>query len=93
MSGQTDYRDVAYIDVEKKQLDSRNLVKGDIVIEKSGGSLTQAVGRVIYFDKEEKNYSFSNFCARLRLNKKHKGHKPLLSIFDIKLYISARIYI
>lgn len=92
MSGQTDYRDVAYIDVEKKQLDSRNLVKGDIVIEKSGGSLTQAVGRVIYFDKEEKNYSFSNFCARLRLNKKSTKVINPYYLFLILNYIYQQGY-
>lgn len=72
MVGRTDYNDIAYIDVEKKQLENRKLEKGDIIIEKSGGSATQAVGRVIYFDKEDSNYSFSNFCARLRLKKKVK---------------------
>ena len=40
---------------------------GDIIIEKSGGSETQAVGRVVLFNKNEDDYSFSNFTARIRV--------------------------
>lgn len=59
--------DVAEIDVEQNAFLVRQLRKGDIVIEKSGGSATQAVGRVLYFDKDETDYSFANFTARLRV--------------------------
>lgn len=77
MTGHTDYNDVATIDVEKIKFDNRQLEKGDIVIEKSGGSETQAVGRVIYFEKTDKDYSFSNFCNRLRIKKeKEKEVRP-----------------
>lgn len=83
MSGMTNYDDVAYIQVEKSQFESRKLKKGDIIIEKSGGSLTQAVGRVIYFEKDDENYSFSNFCARLRLKKEFESEVKTYYLFLI----------
>ena len=49
----------------ESDLASRVLQPGDIIIEKSGGSKSQAVGRVVYFDLEDE-FSFSNFTARLR---------------------------
>jgi type I restriction enzyme M protein len=70
-NGHLSYDDVAEIEVEVKQLDSRKLKYGDILLEKSGGSDTQAIGRVVIFDKKDNEiYSFSNFCSRIRvLNK------------------------
>ena len=58
---------VAYIDVEEKQYRSRKLKVGDIIIEKSGGSDKQPVGRVVLFDIEDGNFSFSNFTSTLRI--------------------------
>ncbi len=70
MDGKLDLTDVAVLDVEKKQYSSRKLEFGDIIIEKSGGSSTQAVGRVVFFDIKKGEYSFSNFTTRLRCNSK-----------------------
>lgn len=92
MSGQADYSDVAEINVDENQFLSRNLEKGDIVIEKSGGSETQAVGRVIYFEKSDANYSFSNFCNRLRLKKKFKTTINSYYLFLILNYIYQQGY-
>lgn len=58
---------VAYIDVEEKQYLSRKLKVGDIIIEKSGGSDKQPVGRVVLFDIEKGDFSFSNFTSTLRI--------------------------
>ncbi len=68
--GKLNLSDVAVIDVEEKQFSTRRLEKGDIVIEKSGGSETQAVGRVVIYQESSDNYSFSNFTARLRCTSK-----------------------
>lgn len=59
--------DVEYLDVEVKQFENRKLKYGDIIIEKSGGSEKQPVGRPILFDITEGNYSFSNFTSTLRI--------------------------
>ena len=65
--GKLDLSDVAKIEVELKHFENRKLEVGDIVIEKSGGSETQAVGRVIIFTENDDEYSYSNFTARLRV--------------------------
>ena len=72
--GKIDFSDVAVLEVETKKFQSRKLRSGDIIVEKSGGSSTQAVGRVVYFDMKEGEYSFSNFTSRLRV--KDKNIKP-----------------
>lgn len=67
-NGFLDYSDVAEIEVEKTQLATRTLQYGDIILEKSGGSETQAIGRVVLFDKtDNETYSYSNFCSRIRV--------------------------
>lgn len=87
MTGHTDYSDIAEVDVEKSKYKTRKLIKGDIVIEKSGGSETQAVGRVIYFDKVDEEYSFSNFCNRLRLKQDRVGKIKPYYVFLVLNYI------
>lgn len=59
--------DVAYIDAEVKQFSTRKLQVGDIIVEKSGGSDKQPVGRVVLFDVRQGDYSFSNFTSALRV--------------------------
>lgn len=59
--------DVAYLDVEQKQYLTRKLIPGDIIVEKSGGSDKQPVGRVVLFDIPDGEYSFSNFTGTLRI--------------------------
>ena len=67
-NGILDYGDVAVIEVETTQLATRSLQYGDIILEKSGGSDTQAIGRVVLFDKtDNETYSYSNFCSRIRV--------------------------
>jgi type I restriction enzyme S subunit len=65
--GTLDDSDIAYLDVEAKKLEKRRLKFGDIILEKSGGGPKQPVGRVVLFDKEEGDFSFSNFTAALRV--------------------------
>lgn len=64
--GSTDLLNVATLEVDKRSLKSKELRYGDILIEKSGGSDKQPVGRVIYFALNETGYSFSNFTSRIR---------------------------
>ena len=59
--------DLAIIGVEKKKLDARRLLRGDIIVEKSGGGPKQPVGRVILFDMDDDDYSFCNFTSALRI--------------------------
>lgn len=65
--GTLDDSDIAYLDVEVKKLVKRRLRFGDIILEKSGGGPKQPVGRVALFNKEDGDFSFSNFTAALRV--------------------------
>ena len=81
-----DMTNVAYLDVEEKQFSTRKLQYGDIIIEKSGGSEKQPVGRPVLFNIKEGNYSFSNFTSTLRINNKseldpHFLHYSLLGAY------------
>jgi type I restriction enzyme, S subunit len=58
---------IAYLDVEVKKFEKRRLQFGDIILEKSGGGPKQPVGRVVLFEKEKGDFSFSNFTAALRV--------------------------
>ena len=61
------FDNIEYLDVEAKQYKTRKLQKGDLIVEKSGGSEKQPVGRTVLFDKEDGEYSFSNFTSVLRI--------------------------
>ena len=61
------FDNIEYLDVEAKQFKTRKLQKGDLIVEKSGGSEKQPVGRTVLFDREEGEYSFSNFTSVLRI--------------------------
>ncbi|MBW8050047.1 MAG: N-6 DNA methylase [Cytophagales bacterium] len=66
-NGYLSYESPAVIEVEERQLTSRQLEYGDIILERSGGSETQNIGRVAYFDyKGAEIYSFGNFTSRIR---------------------------
>ena len=65
--GVVNYNDVVTRTITKKHIDEKFLRKGDIIIEKSGGSDKFPVGRVIYFDGEENTYLFNNFTGLLRV--------------------------
>ena len=53
--------------IPKKDLTQKYLRTGDIIIEKSGGSDKQPVGRVVYYDGPESTYLCTNFTGVLRV--------------------------
>ncbi len=65
--GVVNYNDVVTRIITKKNIEEKYLRKGDIIIEKSGGSDKFPVGRVIYFDGQENTYLFNNFTGLLRV--------------------------
>ena len=65
--GNVDFSNVVTRTITKKNIQEKFLRKGDIIIEKSGGSDNQPVGRVIYFEDEENKYLFNNFTGLLRV--------------------------
>ena len=82
--------DVAMIDVEVKQFASRKLQMGDIIIEKSGGSDKQPVGRPVLFNIPEGDYSFSNFTSTLRVNDQGVILPEYLHKFLYKFYLTGK---
>lgn len=65
--GIIDYEKVVYRDIDIKKVQLKKLRKGDIIIEKSGGSPNQPVGRVVYFDLDTtEDYLCNNFTTILR---------------------------
>ena len=50
-----------------KVVTAKRLKPGDIIIEKSGGSPNQPVGRVVYFDRDDETFLCNNFTAVIRV--------------------------
>ena len=65
--GVVDYREVVTRTINKLNIKEKYLQKGDIIIEKSGGSDKQPVGRVIFFEGPNDTYLFNNFTGLLRV--------------------------
>ena len=68
-NGNLSYENIALLDVESKELAKRELLHGDIILEKSGGGAKTPVGRVCLFEKQSSKipYSLSNFTSLIRV--------------------------
>ncbi|WP_439490546.1 restriction endonuclease subunit S [Algoriphagus sp.] len=84
MDGFLDLSDVKFRDIDESKIAKKKLQRGDIIIEKSGGSLDQPVGRVVFFD-EEGDFLFSNFTSALR-PKKDKVFPKYLNYMLLSAY-------
>lgn len=84
--GVIDYSDVVTRKIDEKRAKSKFLRNGDILIEKSGGSDTKAVGRVVIFDGKDNEYLFNNFTSVLRLKPGIKLHPVFLFEFLFVTY-------
>jgi len=65
-----DYSKIEYIDVEQRAFNQRHLNNGDLIVEKSGGSDNNPVGRAILYEGKDAVFSFSNFTMVLRIKEK-----------------------
>ena len=65
--GVINFSEVVTRTITKKDLSQKYLKPGDIIIEKSGGSDKQPVGRVVYYDGPPNTYLFNNFTGVLRV--------------------------
>jgi len=82
-NGELKLDDIAELPVEIKQLETRKLSYGDIILENSGGGPTQPVGRVVFFDvNDSKIYSWSNFTSRIRVIDKNVSPKYLYHVLN-----------
>ena len=64
--GKLDLTNVVKRNVDNKKIIQKQLLYGDTIIEKSGGSPSQPVGRVVYFDQNEGVYLCNNFTSVIR---------------------------
>ena len=81
------FDNIEYLYVEAKQYKTRKLQKGDLIVEKSGGSEKQPVGRTVLFDKEDGEYSFSNFTSVLRIKDRNRISPEFLYKYILFVYL------
>ena len=68
--GIIDFANIVLRKIEPKKIQQKKLITGDVIIEKSGGSPTQPVGRVVYFENPDNStYLCNNFTTVLRPDK------------------------
>ena len=65
--GVIDYQGVVSRNIDMKKAEKKFMRNKDILIEKSGGSDTKPVGRVVFYDGPDGEYLFNNFTAVLRV--------------------------
>ena len=65
--GKINFSNVVTRKLSKSNIKNKYLKPGDIIIEKSGGSDNQPVGRVVYFNGKPETYLFNNFTGLLRV--------------------------
>jgi type I restriction enzyme S subunit len=68
--GRLSYDNVATRVISNQLVEKKRLLHGDVIIEKSGGSPTQPVGRVVFFDNDENIFLCNNFTTILRPSNK-----------------------
>jgi type I restriction enzyme S subunit len=89
--GTIDFDDVAELDVEQRNFKNREIIKDDIILERSGGGPTQPVGRVVFFEKNDQlRYSFSNFTSRIRVIDKLKIFPKYLFFYLLDFYYQGK---
>lgn len=64
--GNLDYTNVVTRNIDSIKVEKKSLVYGDILLEKSGGTKDNPVGRVVFFDKSNDIYLCNNFIVVLR---------------------------
>ena len=57
--------------IDPRRQESKRLIPGDIILERSGGGPAQPVGRVCLFTGDSREHVFGNFCQRLRPKSEH----------------------
>ena len=82
-SGYIDYADVVMREIEPKKIEAKSLRDGDILIEKSGGSDTKPVGRVVFYRETSENYLFNNFTALLRTRSSNVNSRFLFTFLFV----------
>ncbi len=64
-SGKLDLTNVVTRKIDQAKIDKKHLIPGDIILERSGGTADNPVGRVVYFEATG-TFLFNNFTQLLR---------------------------
>ena len=67
-TGVIDYSSVVSRSISAQKIADKRLKCADIILEKSGGSENQPVGRVVFFENNEDTFLCNNFTQILRVN-------------------------
>ena len=59
-----DYSNIEYVDVEQRVFAQRHLLNGDIIVEKSGGSDSNPVGRAVLYEGCNGVFSYSKVTTK-----------------------------
>ncbi|MDI9857772.1 restriction endonuclease subunit S [Flectobacillus roseus] len=82
-SGKITFHNLVKREIERKIVERKKLLNGDIIIEKSGGSPNQPVGRVVYFENPDNStFLCNNFTSILRPNKGKVNPKYLFYLLS-----------
>lgn len=66
--GVIDYSDICFRNIQKETIGKNYLQKGDLLVEKSGGTKTHSVGYVNFFNSDNNTFVCNNFIVGLRPN-------------------------
>lgn len=80
-TGKLNLADVVTRDIDPNKVEKKKLKKGDIILERSGGTNDNPVGRVVYFN-EDGLYLFNNFTQLLRCNEEVNSLFIFYSLFN-----------
>ncbi|HCQ5682748.1 TPA: restriction endonuclease subunit S [Clostridioides difficile] len=82
--GRLNLGNIVFRDIDKEKYENKQLKFGDIIIEKSGGSLTQPVGRTVIFEVTDNEIYFcNNFTSILRPNEKVNSKYALYLMMNL----------
>lgn len=80
-SGKLDLSNVVTRDIEANKVQKKQLKAGDIILERSGGTVDNPVGRVVYFEAEGV-FLFNNFTQLLRCKEGVNSLYVFYSLFN-----------
>lgn len=69
--GRINYNNVIKRNIAKRKIEEKSLKIGDIIVEKSGGTDKNPVGRVVLFERENYKFLANNFTQVLRIKKEY----------------------
>ena len=81
-TGKLDLTNVVTRKIDQAKIDKKHLVPGDIILERSGGTADNPVGRVVYFEADG-TFLFNNFTQLLRCK---DGENSLFVFYSLYNY-------